>query len=340
MKSVVIHGAGRLEVEDRPIPEPGPGEVLIAVEFGGICGSDIAYYLHGASGTAVLEQPLVLGHEVAGRVVRVGEGVTGPSEGTPVTVHPATYGPGDLPTRLAGRSNLHHDVRYLGSAAPTPHEDGGFCQYKLVRADQLRTMPAGLSTRHGAVAEPLGVALHAVGRAGSVAGKEVLVNGVGPIGALCVAAAKARGAARVVGADVAETPLRVAAAMGADGVVNVAAGDELPSDVDVVIEATGRSQSLGPVLAAVARGGTVVGVGNLPLTESSAVLGNLTTREIEFRGSYRFVDEITEAVELLNGVIDPEPLLTHTFSVNDAVAAFDLAADRSIGSSKVLLDLR
>lgn len=89
MKAVVVHAAGHLEVEERPVPVPGPGQVLVAMEFGGICGSDIAYYTQGATGTATLQQPMILGHEVAGRVAQLGPGVRDLPEGTAVTVHPA-----------------------------------------------------------------------------------------------------------------------------------------------------------------------------------------------------------------------------------------------------------
>lgn len=340
MKAVVIHGAGDLRVQEREVPTPGAGQVLVAMEFGGICGSDLAYYAHGTSGTAILRTPMILGHEVAGRIAQVGAGVSGLTEGTAVTMHPARYGPGPLAPHLGERTNLHHDVRYLGSAAPTPHQDGAFAQYVLAEAGQIRVLPPGVSTRHGAVAEPFGVALHAVHRAGSVQGLDVLVNGVGPIGALCVAAARARGAGRVTAADIAPAALQIAAELGADHTVNVAAGEELPTDVPVVIEASGAAATLGPVLAAVTRGGVVVQVGNLPLTERPAVLGNLVTREVEWRGSYRFVDEITDAVALLDGHVDVEPLLTHTFSIDEARLAFDTAADPGSGAGKVLLDLR
>jgi len=303
-----VHGPGDLRVDDVPDPVPGPGEVLLSVEWGGICGSDLSYWRHGASGTAVLRHPLVLGHEVAGRL----------ATGEQVTVHPAT---GD---------------RYFGSAAFDPHTDGAFSELKLVRADQVRPLPDGVSTRHGALAEPLAVALHAVHRAGAVRGKDVLVNGAGPIGALAVAAARYRGARTVIAADVAAAPLAAAKAMGADDVRRIGV-DELPADVEVVIEASGAPAALGPVLAATARGGTVVQVGNLPGDPAPAALGALVTREITWVGSYRFVDEITDAVRALADGLDVEPLITHEFGIAAAAEAFAAAA--APDSSKVLLRL-
>jgi L-idonate 5-dehydrogenase len=339
MKAVVVHGAGDLRVDEVPEPEPGPGEVVVDVEWGGICGSDLSYFRHGATGTAVLTGPLVLGHEIAGRVGRLGAGVREVETGQPVTVHPATLvGDPALPARLAGRTNLHPYVRYLGSAAFRPHTDGGFVQHLVVRTDQLRPLPDGVDTRHGALAEPLGVAMHAVRRAGSVRGRDVLVNGAGPIGALVVAAAKQAGARTVTVADVDPAALRTARAMGADTTVDVAE-EALPEDLELVFEASGAPGALGGVLHAVARGGTVVQVGNLPGTPAPAALGDLVTREITWIGSYRFVDEITDAVAAMAAGLDVSPVMTHEFGIDDALAALQVAGDRSSGSSKVMLRL-
>jgi L-idonate 5-dehydrogenase len=322
VKAVVVHGANDLRVDDLPDPVPQEGEVLVAMEWGGICGSDISYWRNGASGTAVLKHPLVLGHEVAGHIAGVGAGVAGFDVGQRVTVHPATAAGG-----------------YWGSAAFDPHTDGGFSEMKVVRAEQIRALPDAVETEWGAVAEPLAVAMHAVNRAGKVRGRDVLVNGAGPIGSLAVAAAKYAGAASVVAADVADAPLSIAKAMGADAVVNVSAGEELPSDVGLAFEASGAPPALGAVLRAVARGGVVVQVGNLPGKAVPANLGDLVTREITWIGSYRFVDEITDAVAAMENGLDVSPLITHRYPINEAAEAIAVAADRNSGSSKVLIHL-
>ncbi|WP_224297287.1 L-idonate 5-dehydrogenase [Streptomyces olivaceus] len=340
MRAVVVHGPGDVRVDERPLPVPGPGEVLLALEWGGICGSDIAYWKNGASGTAALAHPLVLGHEVAGRIAATGPGVTGLDEGLPVTVHPARpVGDGVLPGRIAGRTNLYPHVRYFGSAAFTPHTDGGFSEYRTVDADQVRPLPAGVDTQRGALAEPLAVALHAVGRAPSLRGRTVLVNGAGPIGSLVVAAAKHRGADTVVAADLSADALGVARAMGADETRDLARGETLPEEVEVVFEASGAPAALGAVLRATARGGTLVQVGNLPGNAISAVLGDLVTREITWAGSYRFVEEIDDALLALRDGVDVTPLITHRFPLERAAAALSTAADPAARSSKVLLRL-
>ena len=340
MRAVVVHGAGDLRVDERPDPIPGPGEVLIAMEWGGVCGSDLSYWRHGGSGTAVLRHPLVLGHEVAGRIAQIGTGVTGHEVGERVTVHPAELvGDGCLPDRIAGRTNLYPRIRYFGSAAFDPHTDGGFSELRVVRADQIRPLPNGVSTEHGALAEPLAVALHAVYRAGDVRGRDVVVNGAGPIGSLVVAAAKSRGAATVVAADIADSSLAVAKALGADEIRNLAAGDTLPEDAELVFEASGAPAALGGVLRATARGGTVVQVGNLPGTAVPAVLGDLVTREITWVGAYRFVEEINDALAAMRDGLDVSALITHRFGLDRAAEALAVAADRTSGSSKVMLRL-
>lgn len=338
MRAVVVHGAGDLRVEERPDPVAGPGEVVVAMEWGGVCGSDLSYWKSGASGTAVLRDPLVLGHEVAGRVVSSGPGVTGWEAGTPVTVHPAQAADGSvLPQRLAGRTNLHSRVRYFGSAAFHPHTDGGFSELRAVRAGQLRRLPDGVTTERGALAEPLAVAMHAVHRAGDVRGRDVLVNGAGPIGCLVVAAAKHAGAASVTAADLSASSLAVAKELGADQVLDVGSGDRLPEDCELVFEASGAPAALGGVLRATARGGILVQVGNLPGTPTPAALGDLVTREITWVGAYRFVEEISDALGALRDGLDVSGVVTHRFGIEQAGEALATAA--SPGSGKVLIRL-
>jgi L-idonate 5-dehydrogenase len=172
-----------------------------------------------------------------------------------------------------------------------------------------------------------------------VRGRHVVVNGAGPIGSLVVAAAKYRGAASVVAADLADSSLAVATAMGADAVRNLAAGDTLPEDAELVFEASGAPAALGGVLRATARGGTLVQVGNLPGTAVSAVLGDLVTREITWVGAYRFVEEISDALVAMRDGLDVSPLITHRFPIEEAEKALAVAADRTSGSSKVMLRL-
>ena len=333
MRALEIHGTGDLRIVDRTAADPAPGQVQIAVEWGGICGSDIAYWRHGVSGTAVMSHPFVLGHEVSGRVLRLGADVSGLSEGQPVTVHPArTTGP--LPERLAGRDNLHPRLTYLGSAAQDPHTDGGFAEVITVGAEQVVPLPEGLDTRRAVLAEPLGVAIHAVRRAGDVEGAHVLVAGCGPVGLLTIIAARAAGAAHITAVDLAAPALERARAVGAEEVRSSAEG--MDPSITVAFEASGAPASLDAILRSISRASVVVQVGNLPPSPVSVTLGPIVSKEIDYRGTYRFVSEIEDAVALLAKDDLAEHVISHVLDLEDAAAAFDTQVSDPT-SSKVVL---
>ncbi|GAA4521456.1 L-idonate 5-dehydrogenase [Brachybacterium paraconglomeratum] len=333
MRALEIHGIDDLRVVDRPATDPSPGQVQIAVEWGGICGSDIAYWRRGISGTAVMSHPFVLGHEVSGRVLRLGEGVLSLTEGQPVTVHPAhTTGP--LPERLGGRANLHPQLTYLGSAAQDPHTDGGFAQVITVGAEQVVPLPEGLDTRRAVLAEPLGVAMHAVRRAGDVGGAHVLVAGCGPVGLLVIVAARAAGAAHITAVDLAAPARERALAVGADEALDSAEG--MPDTVTVAFEASGAPASLDAIFRSITRASVVVQVGNLPPTQVSVTLGPVVSKEIDYRGTYRFVSEIEEAVALLAKDDLAEHVISHVMDIEEAAAAFTTQVSDPT-SSKVVL---
>nr|BFD85736.1 L-idonate 5-dehydrogenase [Streptomyces sp. Xyl84] len=338
MLGCVIHGQGDLRVEELPVPEPGPGQALVAVRYGGVCGSDLHYWRHGAVGDFRLREPMVLGHEVAGTVVSYGPGAGGPAPGTAVAVHPATPC-GTCPECADGRRNVCRDTRYLGSAARFPHVQGGFAARVAVPAAQVRPLPAGLGLRRAALAEPLSVALHALRRAGDVTGRHLLVAGAGPIGCLVVAAARAAGAARVTVTDLLPRALRYASAAGADTVVRAddPADPGWPSEADVAVEASGVAAGLDTCLRLVRRGGVVVQLGMLPAGRSPFAGNLVVSREIELRGAFRFDTEFDGALRLLAAGPVFDELVSAVVPVADAEAAFALAADRA-RSCKVLLD--
>ncbi|MGW3286205.1 L-idonate 5-dehydrogenase [Streptomyces sp. NPDC001002] len=339
MFGCVIHGQGDLRVEELPVPEPGPGQALVAVRYGGVCGSDLHYWRHGGVGDFRLKEPMLLGHEVVGTVLAYGSpDSSSPAAGTAVAVHPATPC-GVCPECAAGRRNVCRDTRYLGSAARFPHVQGGFAAQVVVPADQLRPLPEDLDLRRAALAEPLSVALHAVRRAGDVEGRHVLVTGAGPIGCLVVAAAKAAGAARVTATDILPAALEYARHAGADTLVRADDPDDTgwPDEVDVAVEASGVAAGLDTCLRLVRRGGVVVQLGMLP-PGPSPFAGNLVvSREIELRGAFRFDGEFDEALRLLAAEPAFDALVSAVVPVREAESAFELAADRA-RSCKVLLD--
>jgi L-idonate 5-dehydrogenase len=335
--AVVAHAAGDLRIEDVALTAPAPDQAVVEVRYGGICGSDLHYWLHGAAGESVLREPLVLGHEIAGTVVRAAADGTGPAAGTPVAVHPATPGPGAA-RYPADRPNLSPGCTYLGSAARFPHTGGAFSRYVNLPVRMLRVLPADLELRTAALIEPASVAWHAVARAGDVTGKTVLVIGSGPIGALAVAVLKRAGAARIVAVDMHDRPLEIARAVGAHTLLK--AGDTAAIaavEADLVIESSGSHHGLASAIQGAARGGTVVMVGLLPAGPQPVLISLAITRELELKGSFRFNDEIDAVIAALaDGTLFIDPVITHDFPVEQALKAFQVARN-SAESGKVLL---
>lgn len=344
MKAVIIHAAKDLRIEEREAGTPGPGQVGIAIGTGGICGSDLHYYNHGGFGTVRVKHPMVLGHEVAGTVTAVGPGVETVAVGDRVAVSPS------LPCNkceycLKGQQNHCLDMRFYGSAMRNPHVDGAFRQELVAEASQCQKLADGVSLAEGAFAEPFAVTLHAVNRAGSLLGKRVLVTGSGPIGALCVVAARAHGAREIIVTDVLDGPLAYALRVGADRTINVASSPEQlaalaagKGTMDVMFEASGNAAALSAGLAALRPRSTLVqlGLGGDIALPQNIVVG----KEIEIRGSFRFHEEFALAVDLINARrVDVRPLISDTFPLEDAVRAFELASDRA-RSMKVQLALQ
>ncbi|WP_327588720.1 L-idonate 5-dehydrogenase [Nonomuraea sp. NBC_00507] len=339
MRAVVAHGAGDLRLEERPIPVPGPGEVAVDIRYGGICGSDLHYWRHGAVGEFRLREPLILGHEIVGRVRAAGPGAR-LSPGTPVAVHPLVSC-GKCRQCRAGRRNTCLDTGYLGSAARSPHVQGGFADVLVAPAERVLPLPEGLDLRTAAVAEPAAVAWHAVRQAGDVRGKRVLVTGAGPIGCLVVAALRASGAGEIVVTDVFEEPLTVAKAVGATSVIRVGGASDtgVIEDLaaDLAIESSGTSAGLRSCVYGVDRGATVVGLGLLPPGDTPVPANTMITRELRFVGSFRFDTELGEVLQALeDGRLAVDPVITSVLPAERANDAFELAADPA-RSCKVLL---
>lgn len=332
MKSIVVHAAKDLRIEEHPITEPGPGEVQVTLASGGICGSDLHYYQNGGFSTVRLKEPMVLGHEVSGYVTQIGAGVEGLEEGQLVSVSPSR------PCRTCRycQEGLHNqclDMRFYGSAMPFPHIQGAFSEVLI--ADARQCIPAdGLTTGEAAMAEPLAVALHATRRLGSMLGKRVLVTGCGTIGILCILAARRAGAAEIVATDLSDFNLKMAQQMGADRIINTAntpdAMDNYFSDkgyFDALYECSGALPAITAGIQALRPRGLIAQIGlggdtNLPMMA-------ITAKELELRGSFRFHDEFAVGVELMRkGLIDVKPLISKSLPIDQAVEAFELASSR------------
>lgn len=336
--AVIAHAKDDLRVEEIAEPTPAANEAVINIAYGGICGSDLHYWTHGAAGESVLIDPLVLGHEVVGTVAIAAADGTGPAAGTRVAVHPNTPHPVPGVRYPEERPNLAPASTYLGSAARHPHTEGAFARRVALPAAMLRALPSGLSLREAALAEPAAVAWHAVSRAGDVAGKTALVIGTGPIGALAIAVLKRAGVSSITAVDMHEKPLEIARALGAEHTLKATDTEAIAAvQADIVIESSGNYRGLASAVRGATRGGTVVMVGLLPSGEQPALISLAITRELTLIGSFRFNDEIDEVIAALaDGSLEVGPVVTHEFGVERAAEAFAVALD-SATSGKVLL---
>jgi L-idonate 5-dehydrogenase len=335
MKVVAVHAARDLRVEEHAEAAIGARQVEVEVLAGGICGSDLHYYNHGGFGTVRLREAMILGHEVGGVVRTTGAAVTATKAGDVVAVNPSRPC-GDCDFCAAGLQNHCRDMRFYGSAMRFPHTQGAFRQRLVADESQCFVLPPSASPALAALAEPFAVALHAAARAGSLLGRRVLITGSGPIGALVAVAARLGGAAEIVATDVVPEPLETMLAIGADRVVNVAADDSGALAgyaagkgwFDVMFEASGSPQALSDGLATLRPRGILVQIGlGAPGT---IPLGQITAKEADLRGTFRFHEEFGQAVEFIGGGrVDLAPLITHTFGVDEAQRAFDTANDRT-----------
>ncbi|PRX09529.1 UNVERIFIED_ORG: L-idonate 5-dehydrogenase [Martelella mediterranea] len=326
-----LHAQQDLRLETCEAAAPGLGQVRIAMERGGICGSDLHYFAHGGVGQIRVREPIILGHEAAGRIEAIGQGVDTLTPGMLVAVNPSRPC-GHCRFCRSGMERHCTDMHFMGSAMHLPHEQGLYRSYLTVDAAQCFAFPEGISAGEAACSEPLAVCLHAVSRVPSGVDKlNVLVTGCGPIGCLTIAAAKAAGAAHIVATDLNAEALEVASKMGADVTIDLKArpnGVSEEGPYDVAFECSAASQAVTSAIEALEPCGVLVEVGvagtmDLPV-------GRMVAREISYIGTHRFDSEFADAVNAIGSRrIDVRPIITRTYPMNQAGAAFALALDKS-----------
>ncbi|TKI08525.1 L-idonate 5-dehydrogenase [Martelella alba] len=338
-KACFAHGAKDVRWEDREIHFTDK-DVLVKVASGGICGSDIHYYLHGRAGMSILKQPMVLGHEFVG-VVESAPAGSSLRVGQRVAINPSQPC-NHCEQCLSGRQNLCASMRFMGSAQFNPHVDGGFSQYVVASEQQCIPYNAAVPAPVMAFSEPLSVAIHAVNVAGTLVGKKVLVIGAGPIGCLIIAAARSAGAGEIVASDVSARCLDLAKAMGAEAAFNPAepgGGDIYRKNrgyFDVTFEVSGNAAAIASTVDYTRPAGKVVQVGMGSATADFPIMPMLV-KEITLTGSFRFIGEFATAVKWLeDGRIDPTPLISATFAPDNLEKALITAADKT-QSAKVLM---
>ncbi|RWB29302.1 MULTISPECIES: L-idonate 5-dehydrogenase [unclassified Mesorhizobium] len=340
--AATLFGPEDLRVVEHPLGPLAPGMVRVRFGAGGICGSDLHYFRHARTGDFVVRSPLVLGHEVAGEIVEISADAPGLAVGDRVAVNPSRWC-GHCARCAEGRANLCENIYFMGSASKTPHMQGGFASVFDATPAQCVKVPHAIAYQAAALAEPLAVSLHAVARAGDIAGRNVILFGAGPIGLLTMLAAGLKGCGELIVVDIAEAPLAFASKLGANRTIDLSSGDEelkaLASHgaIDVAFEISGTAAGLAAAIASVRRGGTVVQVGNLPGGQIPVAANAVMAKEINLNGTFRFDEEFDQAVDLIvGGDIDVLKLVTAERPLSSARDAFRLAADRS-QSVKVVL---
>ncbi len=334
MRAAVLHGIEKLVIEERPVPCPGAGQVLVRVTAVGVCGSDVHYYEHGRIGDFVVEQPMVLGHESSGVIVSVGEGVGTDRVGQRVSIEP---GEPDLSCFecLAGRYNLCPAMRFFA----TPPVDGSLAEYVVVHEAFAHPVPDQLSDDAAALLEPLSVGVWANRKAGTTAGSRVLVTGAGPIGLVAAQCALAFGATEVVLADLNAYRLNLGSSLGATGTIRV---DERPIsesgfEPTILLECSGHPGATRDGIRSVARAGRVVLVG-MGGDELALPLAHVQNREIEVTGTFRYANTWPTAIALAaSGRVDVDRLVTGHFTLDRTQDAL-LAGRRDPRSVKAVIN--
>ncbi|XP_007907182.1 sorbitol dehydrogenase isoform X2 [Callorhinchus milii] len=329
--AVVVHAAEDLRLETRPIPDPGPHEVLLRINSVGICGSDVHFWKHGKIGDFIVRKPMVLGHEASGTVLKAGCEVTHLKPGDRVAIEPAVPRENDEFCK-AGRYNLSPTI----FCCATPPGDGNLCRFYVHNASYCYKLPDNMSFEEGALVEPLSVGIHACRRAGVSLGNKVFICGAGPIGLVCLLAAKAMGASQVTICDLSTQRLEKAKEMGADFTVMVSKQSPqalaqtveacLGSMPEITIECTGAEVCTQAGIYATRSGGVLVLVGAGP-DMVKVPLVNATVREVDIRGVFRYCNTWPMAIAMLaSGKVDVKPLVTHRFPLEQAIKAFETTA--------------
>ncbi|KAH6853295.1 chaperonin 10-like protein [Chaetomium sp. MPI-CAGE-AT-0009] len=329
--SFILNKPNDVSFEERPVPKlQNEHDVLVAINYTGICGSDVHYWVHGAIGHFVVKDPMVLGHESAGTVVEVGSAVTTLQKGDRVALEPG------YPCRrcgpcLSGHYNLCPDMVF----AATPPYHGTLTGFWTAPADFCYKLPDSVSLQEGALIEPLAVAVHIVKQARVQPGQSVVVMGAGPVGLLCGAVARAFGATKVVAVDIVQGKLDFALGYAAthtylsqrvsaeENARNLVAQAELGAGADVVIDASGAEPSIQASLHIVRTGGTYV-QGGMGKADINFPIMALCLKEVTARGSFRYGSgDYKLAIELVAaGKVDVKALVNGVVPFKDAEEAF------------------
>lgn len=342
-----LYGIRDLGVEQAPIPQPGPGEVLLKIASVGTCGSDVHYYLEGGIGDAIVKEPITMGHEFSAWIAKLGDGVAKKAPdlevGQLVAVEPA------IPCGVCefcqhGHPNICPDVRFCG----TPPIDGVFAEYAVMPAENCFRLPAGFTPDEGALLEPLGIGIHTVDLAHLKPGDTVAVFGAGPIGLLTAAMARVAGASEVLMTEPLPHRREFALEYCADAVFNPEYEDVVAAmmaatngrGVDVAFEAAGAHETPDQAAQVARPGGKVVVVG-IPSDDKMVMTASHIRRKgLTIKLVRRMKHTYPRAIRLVHtGMIDILPLATHHFPLERIQDAFELVAGYRDGVLRAMIEV-
>lgn len=325
MKVAVMEGIGKMGFEEREIPTPKDDEVLVKLEYVGICGSDLHYYETGAIGDYVVEPPFVLGHEPGGVVVEVGKNVSHLKAGDRVALEPGKTC-GHCEFCKEGKYNLCPDVVFFA----TPPVDGVFQEYVAHEADLCFKLPENVSTLEGALIEPLAVGFHAAIQGDAHLGQKAVVMGAGCIGLVSMMALKARGVSEVIVVDIMDKRLEKAMELGASAVINGARENveerikELTKGADLVIETAGTEITTRQAIHIAKKGSNIVLVGYSKSGEMTLPMSLVLDKELTFKTVFRYRHIYPMAIEAVAaGKVNLKGIVTNVFSLDEAQEAMD-----------------
>ncbi len=342
MKALVLNEYKRLDLQQVPEPEIERDEVLIRVRSCGICGSDVHGY-DGSSGRRI--PPLIMGHEAAGEIARIGSAVSRCSQGDRVTFDSMICCRNCTFCR-SGRPNLCDNRRVLGVSCEDYRRHGAFAEYVAVPEHIVFRVPDGVDFDEAAMVEPVSVAVHAVGRTNSELGDSALVVGTGMIGLLTIQALRSAGCGQIVAVDLAADRLRLAKELGADETIQSGPDTDVPALIremtgglgaDVVLEAVGADATVKMSLDSVRKGGKVTLIGNVTPTVTFG-LQDVVTREIDVLGSCASSNDYPASLDLMQrGAIKVQPVLSASVPLERGPEMFDRLYAREPGLTKVVL---
>lgn len=343
MKTAVMKAIGKIELEEREIPQPKEGEVLIKIGYVGICGSDVHYFETGAIGDFVVNPPFVLGHEAAGTIVALGKGVDSLKIGDRVAMEPGKTC-GHCEFCRTGRYNLCPDVQFFA----TPPYDGVFQEYVAYDASMCFRLPDNVSLMEGALIEPLAVGFHAANQGGAHIGQKAVVFGSGCIGLMCLLALKAEGVTEVYVVDVIDKRLEKAMELGAAGVINSSKEDaeerimELAGGygVDLAIDTAGADVTINQGIRMVKPGGTIVCVGYSRSGKVTLDMSVALNKEITFRTVFRYRHIYPMAIAAVSsGLINLRNVVTDTFTLDEIQEAMVKSVNDKVNIVKAVIEV-